>query len=57
MFFLKNSRVFWAKLQFFVVLPKFDKNNFFQKFKKNLVKKGLNQQKIARDSDLGGGGV
>jgi hypothetical protein len=26
-------------VQFFIVLPKFDQNNFFQKFKKNLVRK------------------
>jgi hypothetical protein len=51
-FFLKNGRVFWAKLKFFVVLSKFDQNNFFQKFKKNLVRKGLNQQKKARDKDF-----
>jgi hypothetical protein len=51
-FFLKNGRVFWAKLQFFVVPPKFGQNNFFQKFKKNLVKKGLNQQKMSRNIDL-----
>jgi hypothetical protein len=37
---------------FFVVLPKFDQNNIFQKFKKNLVKKSLNQQKMARDIDF-----
>jgi hypothetical protein len=37
-FFRKNGRVLWAKLQFFVVPPKFDQNNFFQKFKKNLVR-------------------
>jgi hypothetical protein len=51
-FFLKNGWVFWVKLQFFVFLPKFDQKNIFQKFKKNLVKKGLNQQKMARDIDF-----
>jgi hypothetical protein len=42
-------RIFWAKLQFFVVLPKFDQNIIFKKFKKKLVRKGLNRQKMARD--------
>jgi hypothetical protein len=49
---LKNGTVFWAKTQLFVVLPKFDQKNIFQKFKKNLVKKDLNQQKMARDVDF-----
>jgi hypothetical protein len=35
-----------------VVLPKFDQIINFQKFKKNLVRKGLNQQKMARDIDF-----
>jgi hypothetical protein len=51
-FFLKNDTVFWAKTQLFVVLPKLDQNNIFQKFKKNFVKEGLNQQKMARDVDF-----
>jgi hypothetical protein len=42
-FFSEKWQGFWATLQIFVVPPKFDQNNFFQKFKKNLVKKGLNQ--------------
>jgi hypothetical protein len=41
---LKNDRVFWAKLQFFVVPPKFEQINIIQQ--KNLVEKGLNQQKM-----------
>jgi hypothetical protein len=51
-FFSKKWQGFFTKLQFFVVTSKFDQNNFFQKFKKNLVSKGLNQQKIARDIDF-----
>jgi hypothetical protein len=43
---------FLSKTSIFVVPPKFDQNNFFQKFKKNLVEKGLNQQKMARDIDF-----
>jgi hypothetical protein len=43
---------FFLKLKFFVVPRKFDQNNFFQKFKKNLVTKSLNQQKMARDIDF-----
>ena len=51
-FFPKNGTVFWAKLELFVVLPKFDQNNIFQKFKKNLVQKGWNQHKMARDVEI-----
>jgi hypothetical protein len=40
------------KLQLFVVLPKFDQNNIFQKFKRNLVKKGLNPQEMVEDIDF-----
>jgi hypothetical protein len=36
---------FLAKPQIFVVLPKFDQNNNFQKFKKDLVKKSSNHKK------------
>jgi hypothetical protein len=45
----KNGTVFWAKVELFVVLPKFDQINIFQKFKRNLVKEGLNQEKMAGD--------
>jgi hypothetical protein len=40
---------FWDHRQLFVNLPKFDQNNLFQKFKKDLVKKSLNQQKMTKD--------
>jgi hypothetical protein len=40
----KKWHGFQAKL--FFVLPKFDQINIFQKFKRNLVKEGLNQQKM-----------
>jgi hypothetical protein len=43
---------FLSKTSIFIVLPKFDQNNFVQKFKKNLVRKGLNQQKMTRDIDF-----
>jgi hypothetical protein len=43
--YFKKSLAFLAKLKIFVVLPKFDHISNFQKFKKYLVKKGLNQQK------------
>jgi hypothetical protein len=49
--FLKTG-FFEQILQFFVVPPKFDQNNFFQKFKKNLVRESLNQQKMTRDIDF-----
>jgi hypothetical protein len=35
-----------------VVIPKFDQHNIFEKFKNNLVKKGLKQQKMAREIDF-----
>jgi hypothetical protein len=42
---LKNGSVYRGKLKFFVVLSKFEQNNIFQKFKKNLVKNDLDHQK------------
>ena len=51
-FFLKNGRVFWAKLQLFVVLAKFYQIIIFQKFKKKLVLKGWNQHNMVRDVDI-----
>jgi hypothetical protein len=50
--FTKKWHGFLAKLQLFVVLPKFDQNIIFQKFKRILVKEGLNQQKMAGDMDF-----
>jgi hypothetical protein len=49
-FFFEKWQVFLSKHQIIVVLPKFDQINRFQKFKKDLVKKGLNRQK--RDADI-----
>jgi hypothetical protein len=51
-FFFLNGTIFGAKTQLFVVLPKFDRNNIFQKFKKNLFKESLNQQKMAKYVDF-----
>jgi hypothetical protein len=42
-FFSEKWQGFLGRV-FFVVPPKFDQNNFFQKFKKNLVWKGSNKK-------------
>jgi hypothetical protein len=38
-FLLKNCRVFWEKLEFFVVPPKFDQNKFFKNSKRTWLSK------------------
>jgi hypothetical protein len=43
---------FLSKTSIFRCSTKFDQNNFFQKFKKNLVRKRSKQQKMAIDIDL-----
>jgi hypothetical protein len=44
-FFLKNGKGFWAKLQFFVVLPKFDQIFFFKNSKRTWLKKARTNKK------------
>jgi hypothetical protein len=51
--FWKMARFFWAKILLFVVLPKFDKNNIFQKLKKNLL---INSLAVAWKSYVNGFG-
>jgi hypothetical protein len=41
----ENGKLFWTKLQIFVVLPKFDENNIFQKFKKEMFKPTKNSHR------------
>jgi hypothetical protein len=48
----KSQKSIRNVISLFFVLPKFDKNNIFQKFKKNLVKKSLNSHKMVRDVDF-----
>jgi hypothetical protein len=38
--YLKNGTVFRAKVELFLVPPKFDWKNIFQKFQKKMVQEG-----------------
>jgi hypothetical protein len=49
---LKNGTVFRAKVELFLVLPKFDWKKIFQKFQKKMVQEGLNHYKMLKEIDF-----
>jgi hypothetical protein len=51
-FFLKNGTVFRAKVELFLVLPKFDWKKIFQEFRKKMVQEGWNYYKMLKEIDF-----
>jgi hypothetical protein len=51
-FFLKNGVVFRAKVELFLILPKFDWKKIFQKFQPKMVQEGLNHCKMLNEIDF-----